>query len=101
MFWKSPRSDHRGNFLEAIPTREISPERTFPVEPCPVFGRKAKIRKAVDRAFAADPPDHAPIEALPAEDRPTAYFNLGHALVDDERYAAAKRTVERALELAP
>lgn len=73
-----------------------------------MFGRKAKIRKAVARAFDAigggdDLPDdaRAPIEALAAEHRPTAYFNLAHELVDDERYAAALRATERALELAP
>jgi len=71
-----------------------------------VFGRKAKIRKAVARALATVAgdgglADHAPIEALPEADRPTAYFNLGHELVDDEHYAAAKHAVARALELAP
>ena len=71
-----------------------------------MFGRKAKIRKAVDMAFASvagerDLANHAPIEALPAELQPTAYFTLAHALVDDERYVAAKHTVERALALAP
>jgi tetratricopeptide (TPR) repeat protein len=66
-----------------------------------VFGRKAKIRKAVDRALASEPADHAAIDALPADQRPTAYYNLGHTLADDERYADAKRAVERALELEP
>jgi tetratricopeptide (TPR) repeat protein len=71
-----------------------------------VFGRKAKIRKAVAQALAPVVEeealaDHAPIEALPVELQPTAYFNLAHALIDDERYAAAKQTVDRALVLAP
>ena len=71
-----------------------------------VFGRKAKIRKAVDRALARvvkehDVADHAPIEDLPVELQPTAYFTLAHALADDERYAAAKHTLERAIALAP
>jgi tetratricopeptide (TPR) repeat protein len=71
-----------------------------------VFGRKAKIRKAVNRALARvvdeqDLADHAPIEALPADQQAQAYFTLAHWLFDDERYAAAKHTVERALVLAP
>ena len=68
-----------------------------------VFGRKAKIRKAVARALERgdDLPDHEPIEALPPELQPQAYFTLAHWLHEDERYAAAKHTIERALALVP
>ena len=71
-----------------------------------MFGRKAKVRKAVDKALAAvrsdsDLADHTPIEALAADLQPSAYFTLAHALVDDERWLAAKHAVERALVLAP
>ncbi|HSD87987.1 MAG TPA: tetratricopeptide repeat protein [Kofleriaceae bacterium] len=71
-----------------------------------MFGRKAKIRKAVARALAPvigeqDLADHTPIEALPVELQPTAYFTLAHALVDDERFTAARHVVDRALALAP
>ena len=71
-----------------------------------MFGRRAKIRKAVNQALArvtddADLADHAPIEALKPELRVQAYYTLAQALVDDERYAAAKHTLARALTLAP
>jgi tetratricopeptide (TPR) repeat protein len=71
-----------------------------------VFGRKAKIRKAVKRAFARvereeDLADHAPIEALPVELQPQAYYALATWLFEDERFAAARDTLDRALVLAP
>ena len=71
-----------------------------------MFGRKAKIRKAVDRALASvdaedDVADHAPIEALPADLQAHAYYTLALALHEDERYAAARVTLERALAVAP
>jgi tetratricopeptide (TPR) repeat protein len=71
-----------------------------------VFGGKAKIRKAVARAFASvigddDVADLAPIEALPANVQASAYALLARELVDDERYVAAHDVVERALALAP
>lgn len=70
------------------------------------FGRKAKVRKAVDKALAAitrdhDLADHAPIEALPADLRPNAYYTLAHELVDDERFAAAKAVVDHLRGLVP
>ena len=60
----------------------------------------------MDRALARvaeehDVADPAPIEALPLELQLTAYYTLAHALADDERYAAAKHTLERAMALAP
>ncbi|HEY1548103.1 MAG TPA: hypothetical protein VGG28_09785, partial [Kofleriaceae bacterium] len=71
-----------------------------------MFGRKAKILKAVARAQAKivrddELADDAPIEALPPELQPTAYFTLAHELLDDERFAAAKHAVDRALALSP
>lgn len=71
-----------------------------------MFGRKAKARKAVARALAAverenDVADHAPIEALPEDLRPHAYFTVAHALFEDERYAAAKRTIDALITIAP
>jgi tetratricopeptide (TPR) repeat protein len=71
-----------------------------------VFGRKAKIRKAVARAIAgfeheSDVADHAPIEMLPADLQAEAFARTALALFDDERYAAAKRSLDRALALAP
>jgi len=71
-----------------------------------LFGRRAKIRKAVNQALArvtgeADLANHAPIEALKPEFRTQAYYTLAQALFDDERYAAAKATLDRALALAP
>src|SRR5688500_18558503 len=70
------------------------------------FGRKAKIRKAVERALAGveaddDLADHAPIEALPEPLQLQAYYTLVLALHDDELYAAARHTLARALALAP
>ncbi|HEX7704061.1 MAG TPA: tetratricopeptide repeat protein, partial [Kofleriaceae bacterium] len=71
-----------------------------------MFGRKAKIRKAVKKAFARvereeDLADHAPIEALPGELQPQAYYALATWLFDDERFAAARHTIDRALVLVP
>ena len=70
------------------------------------FGRKAKVRKAIARAVVPissdhDLADHAPLEELPPELRPSAYFTLVHELIDDERFIAARAAVRRALELAP
>lgn len=71
-----------------------------------VFGRKAKARKAIARALASvredgDLADHAPIEQLSDDLRASAYYTLVQELVDDERFAAAKHALSRALELAP
>jgi hypothetical protein len=71
-----------------------------------VFGRTAKIRKAVPQAQARiasddDLADHVPIEALADELKPPAYFQLAEVLHCDERNAAARQTLERAIELAP
>lgn len=70
------------------------------------LGRKGKIRRAVDRALATvrderDFADVAAIEALPAEWHAQAFGWLAVALFDDERYAAAKVLLDRALALAP
>lgn len=71
-----------------------------------MFGRKAKIRKAVARALADidgedDVADHAPIEALPGPLQAEAFARTALALFDDERYAPARRSLARALDLAP
>jgi tetratricopeptide (TPR) repeat protein len=71
-----------------------------------VFGRKAKIRKAVARALEtvrdeSGVADHAPIEALPAALHLQAYYTLVLALQEDELYVAARHTLLRAIELAP
>jgi tetratricopeptide (TPR) repeat protein len=71
-----------------------------------VFGRKAKIRKAVDRALATvrdddDRADHEPIDALPEAMHLQAYYTLVLALQEDERYVAAQHALRRALALAP
>ncbi|HEY5922797.1 MAG TPA: tetratricopeptide repeat protein, partial [Kofleriaceae bacterium] len=70
------------------------------------LGRKAKIRKAVDRARATvradtDLADLAPIEELPAEWHAQAFGWLAVALFDDELYTAARASLDRALALAP
>jgi tetratricopeptide (TPR) repeat protein len=70
------------------------------------FGRKAKLRKAIDRALARveqedDLADHAPIEVLPAELQAETYGRVALALFHDERYTAAQVSLARALELAP
>ena len=70
------------------------------------FGRKAKIRRAVDRALARvdaeeDLADHAPIEALPEDLRAEAYYEVAYALDRDERYRAAQHSLAKARELAP
>jgi tetratricopeptide (TPR) repeat protein len=71
-----------------------------------VFGRKARIRKAVDRAIARlerpdDLADHAPIEALPEDLRAQAYGWLANVLFEGEWYPAAQHSVASALALAP
>jgi tetratricopeptide (TPR) repeat protein len=71
-----------------------------------VFGRKARIRKAVDRAIARlegadDLADHAPIEALPEDHRAQAYGWLANVLFEGEWYPAARQSVASALALAP
>ncbi|MGN6111210.1 MAG: hypothetical protein ACTHU0_39290, partial [Kofleriaceae bacterium] len=70
------------------------------------FGRRAKIRKAVTRALArveheTDVADHAPIEALAPALQPAAFGSLALALYDDERYPAAKISLDRALAMEP
>ena len=70
------------------------------------FGRKAKIRKAVDGVLASigdegAAPDFAPIEALASDLHVQAYYTLTLALYEDELYAQAKASLERALALAP
>jgi hypothetical protein len=71
-----------------------------------VFGRKARIRKAVDRAIARleqadDLADHAPIEALPEDHRAQTYGWLANVVSAGEWYPAAQRSVAGALALAP
>jgi tetratricopeptide (TPR) repeat protein len=71
-----------------------------------VFGRKARIHKAVDRAIARleradDLADHAPIEALPRDHRAQAYGWLAKVLFEGEWYQAARHSVASALALAP
>jgi tetratricopeptide (TPR) repeat protein len=71
-----------------------------------VFGRKARIRKAADRAIARlerpdDLADHAPIEALPEDLRAQAYGWLANVLFEGEWYPAAQHSVASALALAP
>jgi tetratricopeptide (TPR) repeat protein len=71
-----------------------------------VFGKKAKIRKAVTRALATvdaedDMPALAAIEALDPALHGDAYGWLASELFDDERYEAARTVLERALAIAP
>jgi tetratricopeptide (TPR) repeat protein len=71
-----------------------------------VFGRKAKIRKAVARALATidaedDMPELGAIEALNPALHGDAYGWLASELFDDERHAAARAVLERALAIAP
>lgn len=71
-----------------------------------MFGRTSKIRKAVARALArveaeSDLADYAPFEALPAALQAEAFARTALALYDDERYAPASDSLERALALAP
>lgn len=70
------------------------------------FGRKAKIEKAVKRALSRveaedDLADHAPVEALAAELQAEAYYEIAHALDRDERWHAARHSLERAEALSP
>ena len=71
-----------------------------------MFGRKARIRKAIDRAIARlqqadDLADYAPIEALPEDHRAQAYRWLANVLFHGEWYRAAQHSVTRALALTP
>lgn len=70
-----------------------------------MFGRKHKIRKAVDRTLAGMIDevtlDFAPIEALATPLHGDAYGLLALTLYHDERYAAARTAVERAIAAAP
>ena len=71
-----------------------------------MFGRRAKIRKAVNQALArvadeTDLADHAPVEALKPELRVQADYTLAQSLVEDDRYAAEKQTQTRTFELDP
>ena len=71
-----------------------------------MFGRRSKIAKAVARALAAveaedDVADHASIVTLPPPLQAEAFGRTALALFHDERYAAAKHSLDRALALAP
>jgi tetratricopeptide (TPR) repeat protein len=70
------------------------------------FGRKAKLQKAIDRALAPvehedDVADHAPLEELAPELQVEAFARVARALHRDDRHPAAKRSLDRGLELAP
>jgi tetratricopeptide (TPR) repeat protein len=71
-----------------------------------MFGRKSKIRKAVERALAGvdgeqDLADLAPIEHLPEQLHIDAYLALANELYRDERYDAAAAVLAPALALGP
>jgi len=71
-----------------------------------LFGRNSKIKKAVARALArveaeSDLADHASIEALATDLQAESFARTALALYDDERFAAAKHSLDRAIALAP
>ncbi len=71
-----------------------------------MFGRTAKIRKAIDKSLRSalagnDDDAFAPIRKLRPEEKVDAYVDLCHQLIYEEDLEAADAAIDQALELAP